>query len=908
MLSGDDEMMALLGSMEPVKRVPSNNKANVGEVGSKSASKQVSKPAGTSVMSDSRLSERSTWPDAWVLGPGIAHSCTGYTAPSYTVNSDTHGPKLYGEKFAAVCVRCERASATHRLVPSAGGSGSAIATLLLPFFAALRDIRCIAGEYDLSDGSSAVRHALTSMLRQELPAAVDSITDVHRCAAVAARPDMRDALLAKCEILSSAMAALLEECGGSNIPSKVSGSAHSGTISSSSQKKKKKKKHAQEQQAAGPLSSSSILQSHSGEGKFAILAHRLAVVTAADAAYYRLYYWATLAADDEVEGHIGGEHKHFSAGSNSKSGGDASEPLLGYGVPHPPDYFSCTGLAWDAAGAGAEAQRAFFGNGRSDSSDGGNTGKASPEVAPADLDETTQHLLLHEWGLRNSPSAAINPLLRLWQARWRETCRHFWASGWAHAQSSAALSQNTEAVSTAWHSHKPSSSSTKGVNDTSTSINEVHATAALCPALVAWRDGCRDFACALYAFATPSQRALDTVARLLVPDNMIQNGSSETGDSALQSPSQQLTCLPLVEVGAGTGYWAALIAQACKRRISHLASKTSTAGSEGSGSSKKRRRLAAEVAAAKAPIVLALDVSPPAPSRHLMASEKQVPHHNGQSNHKKGKHHRNRSNGAPVFNEYHGMCRAFMRIAPGDADAAPSALASALAAQQRGDSGNKVNSSSSGSSNGTSSVNSVLLLCYPPPGCNMALGALRTHRGEWVVHIGEWGGLTGNAQFEVELRQHFELINEDGLAGQGAECPLPSWGTDVASLTLWRRRTPDQMVASQGPPYLVPCAACGARATLRCRFARRLALCGINLCSGLGSETAYSSSNYSTLNSDSLHGGASSAPAIAALSAEEVRHRCASELALQMLHVPSQGKSVVSIQRGDFFTYLNQPT
>ena len=49
------------------------------------------------------------------------------------------------------------------------------------------------------------------------------------------------------------------------------------------------------------------------------------------------------------------------------------------------------------------------------------------------------------------------------------------------------------------------------------------------PLLQLWRDNCRLWCCRLYAFATPTTAALDALA----------------------------DCAPLLELGAGTGYWAA---------------------------------------------------------------------------------------------------------------------------------------------------------------------------------------------------------------------------------------------------------------------------------------------------------------------------------------------------------------
>ena len=78
----------------------------------------------------------------------------------------------------------------------------------------------------------------------------------------------------------------------------------------------------------------------------------------------------------------------------------------------------------------------------------------------------------------------------------------------------------------------------------------------------------------------------------------------------------------------------------------------------------------------------------------------------------------------------------------------------------------------------------ALLLCYPPPGCDMAHKTLTTHikrGGHIVIHIGEWQGLTGDANFEALLSEHFYCNEDDVLQ-------LPLWGTDATYLTIWRRK------------------------------------------------------------------------------------------------------------------------
>jgi hypothetical protein len=187
-----------------------------------------------------------------------------------------------------------------------------------------------------------------------------------------------------------------------------------------------------------------------------------------------------------------------------------------------------------------------------------------------------------------------------------------------------------------------------------------------------------------------------------------------------------------------------------------------------------------------------------------------------------------------------------------------------------------------------------------------------------VVHVGEWGGLTADATFEAELRRTFEQPPDaeterargGGRGGAVVCCPLPSWGTDAASLTVWRRKPSEQPAASYNngssttnngsssssssgtgqASFLVPCAACGAKATVRCRFARRLALCGAAACPGSASAPRSSDAQATAL-----------APA-----AKAAERRCAAELAMQMLRAPSHGQGVLSVHCADHFARLDQ--
>ena len=118
----------------------------------------------------------------------------------------------------------------------------------------------------------------------------------------------------------------------------------------------------------------------------------------------------------------------------------------------------------------------------------------------------------------------------------------------------------------------------------------------------------------------------------------------------------------------------------------------------------------------------------------------------------------------------------------------------------------------------------TLLLCYPPPQAEMASTALSKHieyGGQNVIYIGEWQGLTADAEFEELLTQHFYCLSSE---------LLPTWGTDATYLTIWERKDvkkpgcPGRDLFSPSFGY---CSSqpCSNTAQRRCKFARCLQYC-----------------------------------------------------------------------------------
>ena len=121
----------------------------------------------------------------------------------------------------------------------------------------------------------------------------------------------------------------------------------------------------------------------------------------------------------------------------------------------------------------------------------------------------------------------------------------------------------------------------------------------------------------------------------------------------------------------------------------------------------------------------------------------------------------------------------------------------------------------------------ALLLCYPPPQSKMANDALQAFMrkgGKTFVHIGEWKGLTGSAEFEALLQQDWTCIYR---------MPCLTWGTDAADVTIWTRCT------STKPSILLPCIKCGEfEAMRRCRLIRHAVYCNRN-CFELDRDDAF---------------------------------------------------------------------
>jgi len=113
----------------------------------------------------------------------------------------------------------------------------------------------------------------------------------------------------------------------------------------------------------------------------------------------------------------------------------------------------------------------------------------------------------------------------------------------------------------------------------------------------------------------------------------------------------------------------------------------------------------------------------------------------------------------------------------------------------------------------------ALLLCYPPPKSSMAYDCLRRfldEGGSCFIHVGEFKGLTGSADFEVCLLKRFDCIER---------LPCLAWGTDASEVTFWLKKDPSKPTKAS---LLLPCSHCQKKeATKRCRLLRYLEYCNV---------------------------------------------------------------------------------
>uniref|UniRef100_M4BJ43 MYND-type domain-containing protein n=1 Tax=Hyaloperonospora arabidopsidis (strain Emoy2) TaxID=559515 RepID=M4BJ43_HYAAE len=149
--------------------------------------------------------------------------------------------------------------------------------------------------------------------------------------------------------------------------------------------------------------------------------------------------------------------------------------------------------------------------------------------------------------LRQAQQESDNPLLAIYYARLREGVRLFYEEGVgmngemdavlarppgsAHIQSTSKNIKSSKKKPLKKNYRRERKNGARTGSDGDQDLSAALVEMPCYPLLADWRNNCRDWCCHLYAYATPTQQALDVMAKYA----------------------------PLVEIGAGTGYWSSLL-------------------------------------------------------------------------------------------------------------------------------------------------------------------------------------------------------------------------------------------------------------------------------------------------------------------------------------------------------------
>ena len=312
------------------------------------------------------------------LGTGLAHDCTGYSAPDAV--------RTYG---SACCTECGKSSSTHELCLSLDSRQkqdleNTPYMPLVTMIVAARNARCLLGEYYVDIKASTPKNH---------PPLTPPVNSVQSTSKLVSR---------RLDLFSGRVLAELRQMETNY---RTSGITYDDLILL--------KEKAQSMIQAITYYQKTISLT---ESDIVVISERLKAMSFCDMVYYRCYYSSVV----------------FCSG-NTDSDNNVDLMTL---IPHPPTYFSCPGLAWDVLESGRKALNAFLGV----SKDSTDYNSNSPQYTAAPLDENMINMLLDNWGLRSrldfqDASALHNPLLSLWQSRFAETVRHVWATGYSHTVS-----------------------------------------------------------------------------------------------------------------------------------------------------------------------------------------------------------------------------------------------------------------------------------------------------------------------------------------------------------------------------------------------------------------------------------------------------------------------------------------
>ena len=270
----------------------------------------------------------------------------------------------------------------------------------------------------------------------------------------------------------------------------------------------------------------------------------------------------------------------------------------------------------------------------------------------SEVDRITRKRLQKSFGDLSSAlsTSSSNPLLAVWHLRFMDYVRFYWATGLSKQSK-----EMESAIIAAFASHNSAKRQTRIKRVKQQIISKENASEPICgDEQQTWRDICRDWPSLIYAYAVPTSHAIESI---------VKYG-------------------PVVEIGAGTGYWASLLKKAGVKVVAYDSIPTNVEGEE--------------------------------------------------------------------QNEFHANVPSFCTVH----QSGPQIL--------------------------RKYATHSLFVCFPPPDDNMALDSLRAFTGQHIIHIGEWEGFTGSAEFENHLFNNFDLVQR---------VELPNWQDTCYDLTVWKRRS-----------------------------------------------------------------------------------------------------------------------
>lgn len=378
------------------------------------------------------------------------------------------------------------------------------------------------------------------------------------------------------------------------------------------------------------LKLSSEASNTSSEAVTEALQARISSVSAFDNLYYLLYHY-TLVTPIKASAKAS---KTSSSAPSSTSDTSASNKNSKRIVPPPSEYFH---LFYQPLGEEVNEIVASFWKSEVD-----RVTRKRMQKAIGDLDSALS-------------TANDNPLLAIWHLRFLDYIRFYWTAGLSKQSNEMEL-----AVQAAFTSHNSAKRHSRIKRVKQQIISKENASEPICgDEQQTWRDICRDWPSLIYAYAVPTPAAIEAI----------------------------LKYSPIVEIGAGTGYWSSMLQKAGAKVVAYDSVPTNEEGEQ---------------------------------------------------------------------NEFHANVPSFCTV------------------QQAGPKVLRKHATHS------------LFICFPPPDDNMAIDSLISFTGQHVIHIGEWEGFTGSAEFESHLFANFDLVER---------VELPNWQDTCYDLTIWKRRSAAQAAA-----------------------------------------------------------------------------------------------------------------